>query len=153
MSIRAEEIDQPLYSRMMVGGYDRYDISFFNSSIGCYNSIGEMIERDDTNMCNQSYILQMFTIKAIRFRETITDLNVREHLIKYGYFILRIMDRDYLTYPLHLMNNYYYFLEKDLEMPIIINPYQSFQVLLTMKNYDHKFQLTCELLGTMRRQN
>lgn len=146
-----QEIDQSLYSRMMIGGDNKYDISFFNNSIGMYNSAGEMIDRDDTNIQNQNQIPQTFTVKAIRFRETILDMNVREHLLKYSHFTLRLVDRDYITYPIHLMDNYYYFLEKKLEIPIIIHPYMSFQVLLIMKHYDRRFQLTCELLGIMRR--
>ena len=145
-----QEIDQPLYSRMMIG--EDTSISFFNSSIGQYNSVGEMTEAVDTNLSNPSMITQVFVVKAIRFKETIMDRRVREHLLKFAHFYFRLVDRDYYTYPLHLMDNYYYFLEKKLEIPITLHPYENFMVMLRMKSFDTRFQLTCELLGTMRRR-
>jgi hypothetical protein len=148
---RYEEVDQPLYSRVMLGGENGHYASFFNTCIGAYNKLGEKIEEDDTNMRDVGHIRQMFTIKAIRFRETLLSIGAREHLLKFGYFTLRIVDKEFLIYPLHLMDSYYYFLEKKLEIPLRINPMESFVVVLRMKPYEWRFQLTCELLGTMHR--
>lgn len=145
-----QEIDQPLYSRMMVGG-EKNEFGFFGTNIGLFDKQGEMITNTDTNMQNPGMIQNLFAVRGIRFRETEMDGKTRRHMLKYGHFVFRITDRDYLTYPLHLMENYYYFLEKKLETQIIIKPYDYFCVSLRMKSYETQFQLTCELLGIMRR--
>lgn len=142
-----DEIDQSLYSRLMIGGDNNEDIIFFNASVGQYDKDGKKIGADSTNMYMSSNIYQMFSIRAIRFVETLMDNNVREHLLKYASFTVSIKDRDRLIYPVHLMTNYFYFLEKKLKIPILVNPCTNFSVELRMKNYPHRFQLTCELLG------
>jgi len=143
------EIEQPLYSRMKVKSKDTY-IMFFSNHIGQFDSNGEIIDKTDTNMYNQNNLINLFIVRNIRFREPVLDLNVRNHLLQYSYFVFRIIDRDFLIYPLHLMMNYMYFLEKSLEKQIIIGPYENFSVMLSMtKEYGNDFQLTCELGGMM----
>lgn len=147
------EIEQPLYSRMIVGGGDEVETSFFGNYLGQFGKNGEMIERVDTNMYNSSVSLNLFRAIAIRFRETVTDRRVKEHLLKTAHFRLTIVDQDVMMYPIHLMDNYYYFFEKKFVLPITLNPYENFRVELRYKAFDTKFQLTCELVGLMRRRS
>ena len=147
-----DTIDQSLYSRRVMKADDTI-VMFFCSSIGQYDEKGEeIVTIADTNLYSASNLHVMMTITAIRFNEWKVDKKLRDHLMEYGYFLVRVVDRDYLQYPIHLMDNYFFFMEKKLEIPIIINPYENFSVYLHLtKSYRSECKLTCELLGIMRR--
>lgn len=146
------EIDQSLYSRRTIKKDSVRDM-FFGDNIGSYNSKGELVTRADTNTCNYSTLSSiMYLVSGIKFIETELDLKVRKHLLEYAYFVFRVGDKDYLTFPLHLMMNYMYFLQKELTIPVPIDAHYNFQVQLDMtKSYNKDFYITCELLGVMRR--
>lgn len=66
--------------------------------------------------------------------------------------MLRIADRDYLIYPYHLMDNYFFFVERRLVVPIVLNEQYNFQVVLRMdREFHNDIELTCELMGKLRR--
>jgi hypothetical protein len=145
------ELDQSLYSRKTIKEDDT-QIIFFSSSVGMFDANGEeTLTYADTNMQSPSNVHTMFIATGIKFVEWGANKKLREHLMQYGYYILRIVDRDMHMHPIHLMTNYFYCLEDKFE-ELTIDQYMSFAVYLNlMKPYGEKFKLTCELLGKMWR--
>lgn len=148
-----DEIDQTLYSRRVIKASDTH-IDFFSGCLGQFDRKGEQVLTwADTNIQTSSVLTHgEYVVRGIKFTEWKSDKKLREHLMGYGYFIFRVVDKDYLIYPIHLMSNYFFFLEKKLEIPIIIEAYYNFSVILNLeKEYGKECTLTCELLGKMRR--
>jgi hypothetical protein len=149
-----EELDQSLYAKKTIKKKDS-STQFFQNTIGQYKKEGELITQLDTNMCSSSHLYHLqFSCTGVRFKFSKVDVKIREYLMEYAYFIFRIMYTDFVVYPIHLMENHFYFVERMLTRPIIINECENFTIMLQMEEpSQYEFDMTCELVGTMRRSN
>lgn len=150
-----DEIDQSLYSRMILKK-ETNEVSFFGLCIGLWDEVRKKkVTGTDTNMWCSGVLVsgQEFLIEGVRFREAFVNKLQREHLLQYAYCIIRVADRDYFIYPLHLMENYFFYLERKLTIPILLQPMYNFQVLVRLDQpYDvEDIKMTCELIGRLRR--
>jgi hypothetical protein len=137
-----------LYSREIIKSGDNC-IEFFQKSIGQYDKNGEVITQVDSNV--ESHKNNLLFVTKIRFRLSEIDESVRRHLMEYAYFIFIVGCKDFITCPIYLMDNYFYFLEKNIKPSITIHPFENFSVTLYItKPYDKDFKLTCELVGWSR---
>lgn len=140
-----------LYSREIVKSGNN-SVEFFQRFIGQYDKNGEVITQVDSNVESHKNINNiLFKVMKIRFRLSEIDEHIRRHLMEYAYFIFSINHKDFVICPIHLMDNYFYFFEKNINPPITINSFEHFSVVLYItKLYDKDFRLTCELAGWSR---
>lgn len=147
-------IDQSLYSSVVLKK-DQNEVSFFGIPVGLWDEAKKKkLTPTETNLWCSCVIMsgQMFTIEGIRFKNNTVETSFREHLMQYAHFFIRIADRDFLVYPYHLMDNYFYFVEKRLTIAILLPEYMNLHVVLRLdKPFHEDVQLTCELMGKLRR--
>lgn len=149
-------IDQSLYSRMILSAGNS-EVKFFAAVLGDIKTVihpREKMTRTDTNMWMSSQLVsgQTFSVYGIRFKETEVDATKRMFLLQHAHFVVQISDQDFLMYPLHLMTNYFFFLDKRLTSAILIPQHHYFHVILYCdRPVPYDIQLTCELVGTMLR--
>lgn len=149
-----DEIDQSLYSSVRIKAGEN-NVNFFGIALGLWNEAKKKkLTHVDTNMwCSATLVSgQEFLIEGIRFKDRCVDKAQREHLLQYAYFFLRIADRDFLIYPYHLMENYFFYVERRLTRPLWLPEYFNFNVLLQMDQpFDKDIDITCELMGKLSR--
>ena len=147
-------LDQSLYSRAILLA-EKVDLHFFGIPLGIWNdTLKKEQTGTDTNMWCSSQLVngQEFLIHGIRFKETDVSVARRAHLMQHAYFMIRIADRDFLIYPYHLMENYFFFVERRLSIPLFLPQHYNFHVILRLdKPYHRDIELTCELIGELRR--
>lgn len=149
-----QSIDQSLYCAMTLPA-GKTEFYFFGIPLGMWDEAKKKkLTRTDTNMwCSGQLVAgQEFSIEGIRFKDRRVDRSTREHLMQYAHFFIRIADRDFFMYPYHLMDNFFYFVERRFTVPIRLQEYFNFGVHLRLdESLDNDIHLTCELMGKLQR--
>lgn len=148
-----QQIDQSLYSSVILRA-EKDECTFFGLAVGLWDEAKrKKLSGVDTNMwCSGTLVSgQEFLIEGIRFKDRAVHAQ-REHLMEHGYFFIRVADRDYFMYPFHLMDNYFYHVERRFSIPLLLPEYFNFNVTLRLdKPYYADMELTCELMGKLKR--
>ena len=146
--MNTQSIDWPLCNKLLYIGQDRLEFFLSNSVYSGDYSKDNRLSPYISNDCKYTIREFIFFVSGKS-----ADDKILNHMIDYGYFIFRILDRDYLILPCMCMEKGKRTLSFKLNIPIVLEPNMNYIVILSFsKKLKYICNIMCMLLGEATRR-